>query len=554
MIENLHIKNIAIIDEINIEFSDRLNVLTGETGAGKSIIIDSISAVLGGRVNREIIKVGAEKALVEAQFSMTDEVHRYLESIGIETEISDNVIISREIAVNGKNICRINGNLVNVAMLSEFGAMLIDIHGQHDNQSLFKVGNHIKMLDAFIGREHLGRVKEYEELYRTYLFNINELEQLRSSTIDIERKKDLLKYQINEIEAADVQDGELDELKEKRDFMLNAGAMVETLCLAVDALAGGENGVIDVLNLVTYKLDSIKKYSSDVEKVSQSLNSSKYDIEDMVEQLRTLLNRVDFSEQDLAQIEERYDTVKMLHKKYGVDYDALYTYLSDMKAELAQLENIEENSEELVKEIEKQKNELVKFAEEISRCRNTYAQKLETDICDELHDMEMMGAKFVVCNNKADEFSSNGFDRIEFMFSANVGHPPKPLSKIASGGEISRTMLAVKKILAGVDNIPTMIFDEIDIGLSGVAAKRVGEKMNLISNEHQVLAITHHAQIACFAKRHFVVNKSLIDSATVANVEVVENETRVEEIARLISGDSVSEISLNHAREMLKCE
>ncbi|HHV98056.1 MAG TPA: DNA repair protein RecN [Clostridiaceae bacterium] len=568
MLQHLEINNIALIDRISMELNRGLNILTGETGAGKSIIIDSINAILGGRLSKDFIRTGKEKATVEAVFQVDNERFSDLfEEIGIEPEEDGTLIISREFNIQGRNICRINGRMTTVSMLREIGTRLIDVHGQHDNQSLLRTENHQVFLDSFAGAR-LAQLKEhYTKLFEEYKSIKDKLLKLSDDKGGLERKIDLLKYQINEIKAAGLKKGEDEELYKQKVLLSNSEKIITALTCAYDALFSGDstgNNIYmpasDTVGRAMRELNSIAQLDKGFEDIALKLEGIYYQISDVAEEIRNIRDGIEYDPDMLEKIEERIDLIYRLKKKYGSSIEEILDFCKKAEAELEEILN----SEELIKKL---RNKLVKLGNELYECalkihneRCEVAGIIEGKIEKELEDLEMKKTRFKVFvdfDERVDEngerpFTRNGLDMIEFMISPNVGEPLKPLSKIASGGEMSRIMLAIKNILANVDSIPTLIFDEIDIGISGKASQKVGEKLYNISKNHQVICVTHQAQIACMADNHFLIEKISDEETTRTSVKKLNKEEIKNEIARILGGAVISDITIKHAEEMLE--
>jgi len=564
MLLQLNIHNIALIDEVNIELGDGLNILTGETGAGKSIIIDSINAVLGDRVSKEIIRTGSEKALVEAAFQIDNERFKdLLNEIGVEPEDDGTLILSREITQSGRNTCRANGKLVAVSLLKILGERLIDLHGQHDNQSLIKTENHIELLDSF-GGETIQLVKhEYSALFEQYRDTKARLKGLSGDTGERERMIDLLKFQIDEIEKSKLKTDEEDDLNKQKLLLANAEKIAGSLSLAYSLISSGEQGtrpVIDALNAALSQLNTISRLEKEYEDMHKRLQEIIYQLDDLTDDVRKNCENVEFNPALLEEIQERLDVIYKLKRKYGKTISDIQQYCKESQKQLDELLK----SEEHIAALKAKKTELEGLLYKVSCKLNTERIKaaliLEGRICKQLDELEMRKARFKA-NIQFDtasecleerKYTNNGLDKVEFLISANVGEPLKPLAKIASGGEMSRIMLAIKTILAEVDSIPTMIFDEIDMGISGKAAQKVGEKLSYISSGHQVICVTHLAQIASMADNHYLIEKVTEEETTKTIITRLIGDKKVQEIARLIGGITTTAASIKYAEEMLK--
>jgi DNA repair protein RecN (Recombination protein N) len=558
MLLQLDIRNIALIDKISLEIARGLNVLTGETGAGKSILIDSINAVLGERVNRDIIRSGKDKAFVEAVFDYDNTyIDNILDEMGIE-HTDGSLILSREISLSGKNTCRINGRLVNVSVLKQVGELLLDIHGQHDNQSLLKTETHIELLDAF-GGENLQRIKsEYESLFEQYKSIKLKLHGLVGDKGEIARRMDMLKFQIDDIKNARLKNGEDDELFKKRQILANSEKIMNSILGAYELLSeGGANGKSALYNLnkALSELSAILKYNEEIKPVSEKLESIVYQLEDVCGDLRSKRDEAEFDPEELTGIEERLDIISRMKRKYGANIPEVLEFLDKSQKEYDVLLQSESLAEELKKELASVSQNLQKNADRLHQERRKAAELLEGSITGELENLEMKNSSFKVnleFDGEGSHFAKSGLDSVEFLISSNAGEPLKPLSKIASGGEMSRIMLAIKTILANVDEIPTLIFDEIDTGISGKAAQKVGEKLSYISQTHQVICVTHLSQLACMADNHLYIEKNSDGESTFTTVETLDRKGRIEEIARIIGGSDITALAYKHAEELLK--
>lgn len=564
MLQQLEIHNIALIDRVGIELGNGLNVLTGETGAGKSIIIDSINAILGERLSKDLIRTGKEKAIVEAVFQIDNEkLQDIYEESGIEPEEDGTLIISREFSLSGKNTCRINGKMVTVSMLKDIGRRLVDIHGQHDNQSLLRTESHIDLLDSFGGEKISSLKNNYLKLLNEYKEIRNKLKSITGDQNDRERKIDLLRYQIDEIKKAGLKPGEDEELNRQRTILTNSEKIIASLSRAYESLFSGNNiksSAYDSINDALSDLGGIVKLDDGYGEIVKKLEEVSYHIDDIIDAIRKEKDKIEYNPDLLEQIEDRVDLIFKLKKKYGNSIEDINKYLAGIEQELDEIVKSEEIIAELDEKLNKTANELYSVSVELNKARNEAAKTLEGKIGAELEDLEMKRARFKVSIEFCDEsegaceykFTANGLDKVEFLISPNIGEPLKPLSKIASGGEMSRIMLAIKTILADVDKMPTLIFDEIDIGISGKAAQKVGEKLLYISKGHQVVSVTHLAQIACMADRHYLIEKEAADGFTKTNVKKLKGTEIKNEVARILGGANISNITLKHAEEMLE--
>lgn len=549
MLSNLQIENIAVIKSASIDFENGFNVMTGETGAGKSIVIDSLNAILGERTSRELIRSGADSASVCAEFqNVGDNVKNELEKLGIEKD--DTLIVSRKLTPDGKNVCRINGMPATVSMLKALGVQLVNIHGQLDNQSLLSPETHCSFIDKLAGS---GReLNEFKELYSLYIKKENELKSLNTDENEKNRRLDILNYQIEEIQKADIRPGEKDELTEKLGFLRNAEKVLDLLHAAYAALNGdGEMpGAADVAADAASKLLSAADYSSDFTETANGVNDAAMNLSAYTEELRDKIYSLDYDPNETERAEERLDVIYRLSQKYGDSEEDILAYLENAEKERDALSFSDERAEQLRAETEKAYNEALAAAKKLSEIRIEAGKKFSADVERELAFLDMPSVKFIV-NDSVGELYENGIDNIEFLLSANAGEEPKPLSKIASGGELSRIMLAIKCVLSELDDIDTLIFDEIDSGVSGRAALKIAAKMKELSKTHQVICVTHLAQIAAFADEHKLISKEEKDGRTYTCIASLDYNGRKYELARIMGGLTVTQSILNSAEELL---
>lgn len=549
MLSNLQIENIAVIKSASIDFENGFNVMTGETGAGKSIVIDSLNAILGERTSRELIRSGADSASVCAEFqNVGDNVKNELEKLGIEKD--DTLIVSRKLTPDGKNVCRINGMPATVSMLKALGVQLVNIHGQLDNQSLLSPETHCSFIDKLAGS---GReLNEFKELYSLYIKKENELKSLNTDVNEKNRRLDILNYQIEEIQKADIRPGEKDELTEKLGFLRNAEKVLDLLHTAYAALNGdGEMpGAADIAADAASKLLSAADYSSDFAETANGVNDAAMNLSAYTEELRDKIYSLDYDPNETERAEERLDVIYRLSQKYGDSEEDILAYLENAEKERDALSFSDERAEQLRAETEKAYNEALTAAKKLSEIRIEAGKKFSADVERELAFLDMPSVKFIV-NDSVGELYENGIDNIEFLLSANAGEEPKPLSKIASGGELSRIMLAIKCVLSELDDIDTLIFDEIDSGVSGRAALKIAAKMKELSKTHQVICVTHLAQIAAFADEHKLISKEEKDGRTYTCIASLDYNGRKYELARIMGGLTVTQSILNSAEELL---
>ena len=537
MISTLHIKNIGIIDDLSIDLNEGLNVLTGETGAGKTLIIDSLGIISGGRFSKEMIRKGETNSFVEICMYEPEN----------ENSIDGNIIVSREINSNGKNMCKINGRMVTVNELKNFMSKFIEIHGQNDNQSLLDNKFHLKYLDGFIGDKIIDTKKQYKEKYEKYLEIKQELKNNYGDEKERERKLDLLRYQFNEIEEANLKVNEEDNLEEKRKLMLNSEKISKNLNEADIAI--GENS-IDSINTAIRALEKIENIDKKYEDISSNLKNIYYELQEISRDISEHKEDVYFDEQERNEVEERLDLIYNLKRKYGNDVQEILNYKDEIEAEIKHIENLDEYNNKLKKELKQLKQEMTTLAEKMHELRNEYGKVLSININKVLEDLEMKNANINIhVDYNEEEYFENGKDIVEFYITTNLGEDEKQLAKIASGGEMSRIMLAIKKVLADTDKMPVLIFDEIDTGISGKAAGAVAEKLNGISKNHQVLCISHLPSIAAIADYNYFISKRVINERTNTNIKLLNEKETLEEIARISSGE-INEATIQYAMQL----
>ena len=551
MLAQLCIENIALIDKLELALQDGLNILSGETGAGKSIIIDSLNFVLGERADKSLIRHGTGYAVVQAVFEdyINPQISAYLDDIGIEVE--DVLILRRKMTVEGKNECRINGRVATLSILKGLTELLVDIHGQHEHQSLLRSANHIILLDS-IGENKVRKAKaDVSAAYEKYTSLKNELNRFGNSS-ERERKLDVLSYQIEEIERVNVGEGEEEALLAQRKRIRNTEKILSALQTAKSALDGYDrSGVSAQIKGSISALNSIASYDEDIPALNDRLNSTRLEIEDISDTLSDMLDRLDFDSRSADKMEERLEEVRGILRKYGGSYEALQKFYEEAKREADMLGGAADRVAELEKEIKTAGDSLGEKAAKLTALRKKVGAEFEKSMVKELADLGMGGSTFkvdIVSTSEVDEIGSNGADSVEFLISPNVGEPLKPLAKIISGGEMSRFMLALKNIVAGIDGIGTMVFDEIDTGISGNISAVVSEKLCNISRNRQVIAVTHMPSLAAMADSHYLISKSTNGGKTLTHVDLLEDDT--DEVARLIGGNDYSKFAIPHAQEM----
>lgn len=538
MITTLHIKNVGIIDDLSIDFNEGLNILTGETGAGKTLIIGSLSILAGGRFSKEIIRNGEDYSFIEANFYCPQS----------ENAIEGNIIVSREIHSNGRNSCKINGRLVTVNELKEFMCHIIDIHGQHDNQLILNSEKHITYLDKFIGKEIEQDLINYQEELKKYRELKQELKNTYGEDKEKERRLDLLHYQLNEIASANLKESEETVLEEKHKMMQNAEKLSENL-KQIDVELN-ETAITAISNSIRC-LEKIENCGKEYSEKLNILKGTYYDIQELARDFSYMRENVEFNEEDRNQIENRLDLIYSLKRKYGNSILDILNYAKNIEDEIHKIENLDEYHRKIKKELEQLESEMQTIGNRISSLRKKYGKTLSEKINKELKELEMPNAKFEVNINVKESFGSTGIDEVEFMICTNMGEGMKPLNKIASGGEMSRIMLAIKNVLADVDEVDTLVFDEIDTGISGKAGQAVGDKMKYIAKSHQVICITHLPSIAAKGDYNYYINKQTKANKTYTNIKQLNEEEIIEEIARISSGE-ITEIAKAHAKELRK--
>ncbi len=538
MISTLHIKNVGIIDDISIDFNEGLNILTGETGAGKTLIIDSLQIISGGRFSKEMIRKGQDFSYVEISMYLPEN----------KQNIDGNVVVSREIYLSGRNTCKINGRLVSVNELKSFMKDVLDIHGQHENQSLLDINMHIKYLDGMSNKDIYNFKENYSKLYQKYNEIKREILLNFGDDKEKQRELDLLKYQNNEIEEANLKISEEDELENARTKMMNSEKISKNLCEAESQI---NDKAIDSISLAIRAMEKIENIDAKYGNTLNSLKSIYYDIQELSRDLEEYNGEAYFDENERNKIEERLDIIYTLKRKYGNSIEEILKYNTEINERIAKIENSEEYVNNLKNELKQIKEEMRKVSNQMTAIREKNARILENRINKELADLEMPNATFSVKLEQEEKFGINGLDKIEFMISTNIGEDQKPLAKIASGGEMSRIMLAIKNVLADVDEVSTMVFDEIDTGISGQAANSVGEKLKGIAKKHQVLCVTHLANIAAKGNYNYYISKEAKENRTQTSIKKLNEEETIKEIARIASGN-INDITLEHARNLRK--
>ena len=564
MLVQLSVRNLAIIRDIRLDFGPGLTALTGETGAGKSILIDALGLVLGARASSDLVRSGAARAWAEAIFDLTDlpateALLSQLAAYGVEPE-DGQLIVTRELQANGRSVARINVQAVPASVLNAIGSALVDIHGQSDHLSLLKAERQLDLLDRYAGllglREELARrVQEYRSVRR-------QLERLRAEEREREHRADLLRYQVQEIEAARLRPGEEEELLAERARLQNAERLAMLASDVLMLLEGEELGVLDGIRRASVRLDELGRLDSTQESLAEQLREALYVLQDVARSVRAYAEELEADPERLTAIEDRIDTIRRLKRKYGDTIEAILDYADRARRELASLESSEELLGELEARLVHLARDVVQLATELSQRRRQAARALEEAMGEAMRGLRLGQGVFVVAFDDppelldpqaaADRCTETGWDRIEFVMAPNPGQEPRPLARIASGGELARLMLALKSILSEVDDTPTLVFDEIDVGIGSRSAQVVGERLWQLAREHQVIVISHLPQIAAFADRHFKITKHVVDGTTETRVQLLEGEARLEELAAMLDGTPVTPESLANARAMLE--
>ncbi|RGM21553.1 DNA repair protein RecN [Eubacterium sp. OM08-24] len=552
MLTTLYIENIAVIEKTSIDFSQGLNVLTGETGAGKSIIIDSINAIMGQRTSKELVRTGAKTALVTAQFDdVNDTVKAKLKELGYDNEDDDTLILQRSISAAGKSTCKINARPASVTVLKEVAKNLINIHGQHESYELFSPDTHIDYIDSF--GELNSELDDYREKYKRYKALKKQLNEANSDESARLHEIDLLTYQTTELFNADVQPDEIEQLENERIVLMNSEKIFTLLNDARELLDGDERtagGVESVESAMNY-IQRAASLNGEYESISESITDVYYNLRDCIEAISDAADSVESDPQRLEEIDERLDLLNRLTRKYGCECNELPSLAEKMQTRLEELLSYDKNRDQLEADYQEAENNALVAAQKLSEIRKKTAKVFSERVREEMSFLNMPNVQIVTQFENTD-FYEKGTDKIEFLISANPGEPPRPVAKIASGGELSRMMLAIKTVLASTDDIDTLIFDEVDTGISGSAAQKVGMKLKEVSKSSQVLCVTHQAQLAALADAHYLISKQVEDGRTFTQVKLLDFDGRKHELARIIGGVSITDAALAHAESMLK--
>lgn len=550
MLLNLHVKNLALIKEVEVDFTNGLVVLTGETGAGKSLILGSVNIALGKKVEKDIIRKGAEYALVELTFCIDSKLKEKLEQYDVYPEDENIIVVSRKIT-HGRSVSKINGETVSLITLKSVMDLLIDIHGQHDHQSLLYKNTHLQILDKFAGEEIKELKNTISDKYSQYIEIKKELDKFDMDETKRLRECEFAEFEINEIEAANLSLGEDDEVENEFKKLSGSEKIMSSLSDAYQIMGyEGNQGVCECISRIGYDLSEI----SDIDSKLSDFQKQIYDIDDMCKglarEMSDYIDEVNYEPQRVVEVEERLNLINHLKLKYGQSIEKILAYKDEKQAYLDSLNNYNLMREEAKTKLDKEMSELVVLCDKLSSLRKKYAIKLEETVVKALEDLNFLSVKFKINVSKKENLSANGHDEVEFLISTNPGEEVKPLAKVASGGELSRIMLAIKSILAGEDEIDTMIFDEIDTGISGKTAQMVADKLMGISKEHQVICISHLAQIAAMADSHYLIEKNTDNESTETNIYKLSRENSIKELVRISSGGEITETAIKHATEM----
>lgn len=557
MLQELTIKDFAIIQDLNLSFNRGMTVLTGETGAGKSIIIDAVGLLAGGRGSSEFIRHGATKCVLEALFSLDGNPGTYelLKTYGIDSD-EDTVIIQRDIHRSGKSVCRINGRLVTIAILRLIGESIIDIHGQNEHQELMNPERHLSMLDQFGDKELFLLKKSYQETYTRYRQVKKAYDKWQNGEQELAQRLDMLQYQTNEIEMAELLDGEEEELLEEKNLLLNYQKIMSALSISYDVLQGDDVNGIDLIGNAMTEMSSLEDIDDKFKNLSEAISSSYFQLQEAASDILRELDQMAYDEDRLNEIEKRLEIIKQLKRKYGDSIGEIKSYYEKIAAELEQILNRENHLTNMTDELARLSEELVKRGSQLSKKRRKVAKDIEQSIHEQLKELYMEKVVFevqffkTVATFSSEGAHESGFDEVEFYIATNMGEPLKPLAKVASGGELSRMMLAMKTIFSKSQGITSIIFDEVDTGVSGRVAQAIANKIYMVAVHSQVLCITHLPQVAAMADNHLYISKSIENDRTKTHVNALETAEKIEEIARMLAGTEITKLTLEHAKEL----
>lgn len=551
MLLNVHVKNLALIEDVDVYFGEGLNILTGETGAGKSIIIGSINIALGGKIPKEIIRKNAEFGLVELVFSLTDESVNKLKAIGVEISFDNQIVISRKIT-NGRSVIKINGETATASFLKEVAMLLLDVHGQHDHESLLNKSKHLEILDSFIGESGISKKKQVKELYGEYKSLCEKLDAFDLDEETRTREMSFLEFEIGEIDNANLEPLEDEKLEEEQRTISNSTKLLDALRYTYNVISEDENSASSLISMAAREISKI----SNINDKTQSLYNSVMDLDSICQdfsyEISNYIDSISFDEDRVNFVYERLDLINKLKMKHGNSIEAILQKRDNFAKKLEEYVHYSEELSKLNIKINEAAQKLSLACDELTNIRKTVAKKLSSDIVNVLKTLNFSTVIFDVDFKKSESFSQKGNDVVEFLISTNKGEELKPLSNVASGGELSRIMLGIKTILANVDNIETLIFDEIDTGISGRTAQMVAEKMKMIGKNHQVICITHLPQIAAMADDHYLIEKQTIENSTVTNINKLSYDESINELARMLGGAQITDTVMNNAKEMKK--
>lgn len=555
MLQELSIDNFAIIPHLRIDFKDGMTVLSGETGAGKSIIIDAVGLLAGGRGSHEFIRNGSDKAILQAAFGIkeTDKhLQEVLTTLGID--VTDNqLIIQREIQHSGRNVVRVNGMLINLTMLKQIGEYLVDIHGQNEHQELMQAEKHLLMLDEYAGKEVKELKLKYQQIYQQYKRTLTAVKAKQQNQQEWAQRFDMLKFQVEELETAELEVDEEDLLLAERGRLNNFQKIKEALEITALTLNGdGVSGALDHVGEAMQTMQGIEDIDDDYHEISEIITNAFYSLQEATKDISRQVDLLEYDEVRLNEIESRLELIHQLERKYGPDVTTMITYLEKIKNEYTQMKTVSADESQLEAELTKLTNQLEIIAKELSNVRQEKAELLAQEIHQQLRDLFMEKAQFSVNFKRRNNFQLDGIDEVEFYIQTNPGETAKPLAKIASGGELSRMMLAMKTIFAQNQGVTAIIFDEVDTGVSGRVAQAIAEKIATIAQHSQVLTITHLPQVAAMADQHYLIQKAVIDDRTETSVTLLDEQRRANELARMLSGSEVTEVALANATELLK--
>ncbi|MTV49319.1 DNA repair protein RecN [Heliobacillus mobilis] len=554
MLERLRVENFALIEEAELELSPGMNLLTGETGAGKSLIIDAVGLLIGGRSMPDVVRSGAEKARIEGLFRIDEresDLCREVAELGVDVDDDDSLLLTREITKAGKSVCRINGRSVPLSLFREVGGRLVDLQGQHEQQSLMNPRKHRLLLDRLSGVDGEKILRAVEGAYRALEEVEEELKRLQKDERDRIQRQDMLAFQVEEIDSAALVDGEEDELEQERKRLQNMEKLMAQANGAYESLFGGQGaGVLDLLDKARTAIEEAAAFDKALAELSQNLEAAYYQVEDVAQRMRDYREDLEFQPGRLEEVDDRLDLLRRMKRKYGGSTVEILAYLEQARQELKELENRDERMAELLALRDQRTKKYAEEARKLSSLRQKMAKQLEKSIDKELAFLGMNRAKLEVRLDPRTEPSATGAEDVEFLFTPNPGEPPKPLAKIASGGEMGRILLAFKTLLAKVEGIPSLIFDEIDAGIGGQALQAVAQKMAQVAEDVQVICVTHAPQLAAYADNHFLIQKVLRGQRTITKIVNLDESARVKELARMLGGDGASQLTHSHAEEM----